>query len=112
MKKQPNYHDVFCQRFKQARQAKGLSQKQLGIDAGIDEFVASPRINRYEKGVHEADTETIQRLADVLDVPLAYFYTADDELAELILAFHALSPKDKPEILALVKSWAERPRQT
>lgn len=107
MKNKPNYHAIFCQRLKQARLAKGLSQKQLGIEAGIDEFVASPRINRYEKGVHEADTETIQRLADVLDVPLAYFYAADDELADLILTFQALSPEDKTDILALVKSRAE-----
>ncbi|MCL2897168.1 helix-turn-helix domain-containing protein [Brenneria tiliae] len=104
MKTRPHYHDIFCQRLKQARLAKGLSQKQLGIDAGIDEFVASTRINRYEKGVHEADTETIQRLADVLDVPLAYFYAADDELADLILAFQVLPPEDKTEILARVKN--------
>lgn len=83
MKTKLNYHDIFCQRLKQARLAKGLSQKQLGINAGIDEFVASTRINRYEKGVHEANTETIQLLADALEVPLAYFYTADDGLAEL-----------------------------
>ncbi|MFP1908161.1 helix-turn-helix domain-containing protein [Lonsdalea quercina] len=107
MKTRPHYHDIFCQRLKQARNAKGLSQKQLGIDAGIDEFVASSRINRYEKGVHEADTETVQRLADVLDVPLAYFYAADDGLADLILAFQALSPEDKTEILEQVKSRAE-----
>lgn len=111
MKSKPNYHDIFCQRLKQARLAKGLSQKQLGIEAGIDEFVASPRINRYERGVHEANTETIQLLADALGVPLAYFYTADNELAELTLAFQALSSEDKSEVLALVKSRAERPRQ-
>lgn len=111
MKSKPNYRDIFCQRLKQARLAKGLSQKQLGIEAGIDEFVASTRINRYEKGVHEANTETIQQLSEVLNVPLAYFYTADDTLAELILAFQSLSSEDKPEIVALVKSRAERPGQ-
>ncbi|MBQ4771095.1 helix-turn-helix domain-containing protein [Pectobacterium versatile] len=99
-----NYHDIFCQRLKQARLAKGLSQKKLGIAAGIDEFVASTRINRYEKGVHEASIETAQQLAEVLDVPLAYFYTENDELAEMMLAFLSLSPEKRAEILALVKN--------
>ncbi|MBN7767327.1 helix-turn-helix domain-containing protein [Pectobacterium brasiliense] len=99
-----NYHDIFCQRLKQARLAKGLSQKKLGIAAGIDEFVASTRINRYEKGVHEASIEIAQQLAEALDVPLAYFYTENDELAEMMLAFLALSPEKRAEVLALVKN--------
>lgn len=33
------------------------------------------------------DIQTAQRLAFVLDVPLAYFYAEDDGLAELILLF-------------------------
>ncbi|WJV54129.1 hypothetical protein PCO82_20815 [Pectobacteriaceae bacterium CE90] len=39
-----------------------------------------------------------------------HFHTADDELAELILAFQALSPEEKPEILALIKSRVEQRR--
>ncbi|MDF7666277.1 helix-turn-helix transcriptional regulator [Orbaceae bacterium ESL0727] len=78
------YHKTFCKRLKQARLNKKLSQKQLGILAGIDEFVASARINRYEKGIHEADLGTAGRLAEVLDAPLAYFYATEDELALLI----------------------------
>ena len=42
-------------RLKQARVAAGLSQKMLGIEAGIDAFVASTRINRYELGIHKPD---------------------------------------------------------
>lgn len=99
-----NYYDIFCQRLKQARLAKGLSQKKLGIAAGIDEFVASTRINRYEKGVHEASIETAQQLAEVLDVPLAYFYTENDELAEMMLTFLSLSSEKRAEVLALVKN--------
>ncbi|KYP92090.1 hypothetical protein WB91_02220 [bacteria symbiont BFo1 of Frankliniella occidentalis] len=72
---------------KHARVAKGISQKKLGIAAGIDEFVASSRINRYEKGIHQADIDTAQRLATVLNVPLAYFYAIDDDLAQIILDF-------------------------
>jgi transcriptional regulator with XRE-family HTH domain len=67
---------------KQARLAARLSQKQLGIDAGLDEFVASARINRYEVGIHQPDFLTLTRLAAVLQVPTAYFYAEDDLLAE------------------------------
>lgn len=80
------YIPLFSRRLKDARIKAGFSQKRLGIQAGIDEFVASTRINRYEKGVHQADEATAVLLARVLDVPLAYFYAEDDCLAEMILA--------------------------
>jgi transcriptional regulator with XRE-family HTH domain len=59
----------------------------LGIEAGLDEFVASTRINRYETGVHQPDLHTLQLLAKVLGLPLAYFYAENDELAQLIKDF-------------------------
>lgn len=87
MKSTSSIHHTFCKRLKEARLAKGLSQKNLGIAAGIDEFVASTRINRYEKGIHEVDLETAKRLANVLKVPVAFFYAEDDELASIIKNF-------------------------
>lgn len=81
------YRNVFCARLKHIRLERSLSQKELGKLAGIDEFVASTRINRYEQGIHEADIETAAKLAKALDVPLAYFYADDDKLAEIILQF-------------------------
>jgi transcriptional regulator with XRE-family HTH domain len=90
---------VFCRRLKEARQAAGFSQKTLGIAAGIDEFVASTRINRYEQGVHEADAVTTANLARALDVPLAYFYAKDDRLARMILVFDKLPIKRQDRML-------------
>lgn len=81
------YRVVFCLRLKQARLQKGLSQKELGKLAGIDEFVASTRINRYEQGIHEASLDTAGRLAEALEIPLAYLYAEDDKLAEMILKY-------------------------
>lgn len=72
-------------RLKQARLMRGLSQKQLGILAGIDRFVASARMNQYERGVHAPDFKTVIALAKVLQVPTAYLFCIEDELAELIL---------------------------
>lgn len=37
---------VLARRLRAAREARGVSQKQLGILAGIDQFVASARINQ------------------------------------------------------------------
>ncbi|AOH37239.1 helix-turn-helix domain-containing protein [Luteimonas sp. JM171] len=78
---------VYSRRLREAREAYGISQRNLGIKAGLDDFVASTRINRYETGVHQPDLQTLQRLAAVLGVPVAYFYAEDDELAQLIRDF-------------------------
>lgn len=78
---------VYSRRLREAREAYGISQRNLGIEAGLDEFIASTRVNRYETGVHQPDLQTLQRLAKVLGLPLAYFYAEDDELARLIADF-------------------------
>lgn len=96
-------------RLKEARMASGLSQKQLGIQAGLDQFVASTRINRYELGIHKADYQIAQRLADVLDIPTGYFYTEDDALADLMLVYHRLTNRKKIGLLKLAKKLAESP---
>lgn len=44
MNQRESHREIFCKRLKEARLAAGLSQKKLGIAAGIDEFVASTRI--------------------------------------------------------------------
>jgi transcriptional regulator with XRE-family HTH domain len=81
-----NKFNIFCWRLKQARQASGISQKTLGISLGLDEFTAGPRINRYEKGVHNPDPIMAGRIAAVLDVPLAFLYAETDYLAKIILS--------------------------
>ncbi|KQO00156.1 MULTISPECIES: helix-turn-helix domain-containing protein [Stenotrophomonas] len=78
---------VYSVRLREARETYGISQRNLGIKAGLDDFVASTRINRYETGVHQPDLQILQRIADVFDVPVAYFFAEDDELAEMIKNF-------------------------
>lgn len=77
----------YPKRLKEARKAMGLSQEKLGIMAGIDEMSASARMNQYEKGKHVPDYDMASRIAKVLNVPVAYFYAEDDELAKAILNF-------------------------
>ena len=90
---------VVAKRLKEARLRAGISQKQLGIRAGIDEFSASPRINQYERGKHTPDYLTVERLAKVLKVPAPYFYARDDDLAQIILRFGQLSASRRKALL-------------
>lgn len=78
----------FPKRLKQVRVAAGLSQKELGIKAGLDEFTASPRMNQYEKGTHAPDFSLVKNIADVLGLPTAYFFAEEDDLARLIEGFN------------------------
>lgn len=98
-----HYNDIFCRRLKQARLARGFPQKSLGIAAGIDEFVASTRTNRYEKGVHGPGTKIVQMLAEALRMPLAYFYAEDDGLAELTLLYASATEEHRYALLEYAK---------
>lgn len=82
-------------RLKEAREAAGLSQKRLGIAAGIDEFSASARMNQYETGRHTPDYSILKQIANVLKVSPAYFYAEEDRLAELIKYYAKLSEEER-----------------
>lgn len=86
-------------RLKAARERAGLSQKSLGILAGIDEFGASPRINQYERGVHAPNYEMARRLARELNVSTAYLYAESDTEAEMLLTFHRLGERARNRLL-------------
>jgi transcriptional regulator with XRE-family HTH domain len=98
---------IFSRRLRQAREDAGLSQKELGILAGLDPFVASTRINRYEQDVHAADLATASRLAKVLGVPLAYLYADNERLARMIKAFSALSAVEQDRLVKDIESQSE-----
>ena len=55
----------------------------------MDQFSASARMNHYEMGGHTPDYSTLNRIATVLKLPVAYFYADSDELAEHIKTFNA-----------------------
>lgn len=88
----------FPKRLKIVRTATGISQKSLGIQAGIDPSSASARMNQYEKGVHTPDYLTARKLAKILGVPAGYFFVEEDHLAELLLKASKLSKKAIEEI--------------
>jgi transcriptional regulator with XRE-family HTH domain len=97
-------YPVFALRLAQARERSGLSQTQLGVLAGLDPSVASPRINQYERGKHEPQLKTAKRLAEVLGIPPAFLYTEDELLAELLLQWNDLTIRQKKDLLKQIET--------
>ncbi len=79
------------------------SLRLLGSITTSAEMSASARMNQYERGKHAPDWLTVQRLAAVLQVPVAWFYAEDDATAELLLAFHALPLEAREEAVEALK---------
>ena len=89
-------------RLKIARKAKKLSQERLGILAGIDEASASARMNQYETGKYAPDLLMATKIAEVLEVPVAYFYTENNLMAEIIMQLQFLTELQQKEVLDFV----------
>lgn len=90
---------VLGTRLKQARTQAGLSQEQLGIEAGLDPMSASTRMNRYELGHRAPNFELVEAFARILNIPAPYFYARDEQLARLLLAFGRMKASEKVKLL-------------
>lgn len=86
-------------RIKAARQLANISQKELGIRIGMDINSASSRMNHYEKGRHTPDIQTLKRIAEELNVPLAYLFCESDVIAELNCIIHKLPIEEQKALL-------------
>lgn len=93
---------VISKRLIETRLASDLSQKKLCIEAGIDEFSASSRMNQYERWGQVPDFATVERLAPVLNVPTPYFYTRDNEQAKLIVRYGQMNDAENDKLRFLV----------
>ena len=91
---------IFARRLKEARLRTGLSQRQLGINAGSEPSDASTSRNQYERDKHWPDLQIITHIANALQVPLPYLFCEDEELAIFILKFPALSKRRIKRLLA------------
>ncbi|EPC6094023.1 helix-turn-helix transcriptional regulator [Escherichia coli] len=96
-------NNPFPERLKQARKKAGLSQKDLGIKAGMDEGSASGRMNHYEKGRHIPDIDMLKKLASELGVPLSYFFCEDELSAELVCLFNNLDEQAKLSLISKLR---------
>lgn len=98
---------VIAKRLRQARTEAGISQKTLGIRAGIDEFSASARVNQYERGKHVPDFLTLEHFGTLLNVPTEYFYARSDKVAGMLILFFKLSERKKANAIAHLKKLGE-----
>ncbi|KZP70374.1 transcriptional regulator [Enterobacter roggenkampii] len=87
-------------RLKEARLRAKLTQEKLGVLAGIEEATAYSRLSHYENGTHKPTFELVCEFARVLDVPECYFYTVDDELANLIVLYWRESHPNRQKIIS------------
>lgn len=101
---------TLSKRIKEARLRAGLSQEQLGIRIGIDPASASARMNRYELGKRVPDLDLVERLADELGLPAAFFYATRDSEAELLLKYHRLDRAAQEQLLTMLEELAQKAR--
>ena len=95
-------NNVVGRRMRARREELGWSQEKVGVLIGIDESSSRARISRYELGTHEPPVKTARLIADALNVPLAYLYCADEDIASLLLRLGQL-PKARRE--QVVQEW-------
>ena len=95
---------MLAHRLKQSRLRAGLSQEKLGKLAGIDPMSASARMNQYERGKHSPDYQLMCRVAEILKMPVSWFYTEDEEHARLQEIFYLLGPVERKLLLIQAES--------
>ncbi len=132
----PNPVDVYVgARVKLRRTLMGMSQERLGEALGL----TFQQVQKYERGANRVSASKLHRIAEVLDVPISYFfdgYTGDGEvpatgLAEpsapafeheqlsrkesidLLKAYYEIEdPKLRRKVIDLIRTLAETARGT
>ncbi|MBI5922989.1 MAG: helix-turn-helix transcriptional regulator [Betaproteobacteria bacterium] len=82
-------------------EARRLRTPEVRLDVmiGLDKSCASARISRYETGIHQPPYALAQKLAAVLNIPPAYLYCEDENLAALIREWGKLSPRKRRRLM-------------
>lgn len=73
---------------------------------GLGKDKGSSRINRYEHQVTAIGFDNLQKLAEVLEVPVAYLLTEDEHVANAILALTRLPKAKRPQAVELLQDMA------
>lgn len=105
----PNPRELFAARLKQARALRNVpSQRALGLKMGLEKHVAANRVNRYESQARGIDLDGLGKLAEVLQVPMAYLVAEDDATADALLALSRLSPEERVQAVSeLLKGFGQ-----
>jgi transcriptional regulator with XRE-family HTH domain len=62
-----------CEEFKQARKAKKLTQKKLGLLLGYPESTAERIVQHWEYGTQPIPMKHFRKLSEILEIPLERF---------------------------------------
>lgn len=100
---------LFAARLVQARQLRGLSQRALGDRMGLGKEKGSSRINRYEHQVTAIGFDSLETLAQVLDVPVAYLLANNAPMADAILALSHAEEAQLDALADLIPTLVENP---
>jgi len=103
IRKLPNITPI-SKRIKEARLIVGISQKQLGMAAGIKKLSASADINQYENGKCIPSFLILKKIAKTISVPVAYFYAEDNMLAKFLFLYGKINKKSRKQILQFCKN--------
>jgi transcriptional regulator with XRE-family HTH domain len=118
-RKTPDTRDVDVgRRVRALRLEKGMSQTDLGAELGI----TFQQIQKYEKGTNRIGAGRLQRIAEVLDVPVSVFFAdgssaparGRDSLFELVdtgaalRLLRAYSRISDPQVKQALASLAEK----
>jgi len=84
-----------------------MSQREVGIQMGLDKDTASARISRYESGAMSVSLEALFELAEALDVPAAYLVASSSEMANAIEAIGKQPLGDQEALAELLTALAQ-----
>ncbi|MNM62292.1 helix-turn-helix protein [compost metagenome] len=98
---------VVAARLRQARQLRGLSQREVGVRMGLDKDTASARISRYESESMAVSLDSLFVLADALGVPPAYLLASTPAMADAVLSLGSMSESQQVQVATAVAALAE-----
>lgn len=76
---------------------------------GLGKEKGSSRINRYEHQVTAIGFENLEKLAEVLDVPVAYLLAENASMADAILALANVNQRQQANLATVLKGLSEDP---
>jgi transcriptional regulator with XRE-family HTH domain len=102
-RKQPDPKDVEVgRRVRAFRLNKGLSQEKLGDELGI----TFQQIQKYEKGVNRIGAGRLQRIAEILGVPVSEFFASSASVPSAESLYELV---DTAAALRLLRAYARIP---
>lgn len=66
-------------------------------------------MNQYERGKHSPDYRLMCRVAEILKMPVSWFYTEDEDLARIQELYFQMSPDTRRTLLSQSEKLVQEP---